>query len=84
MGNKTERQQEFNRHIEELEEIRRQKDKDKQKALIREKVAKYHYEEYMAEIRRLVKLDKLKFKKEMEELNARRDFNVKIIYCFSI
>ena len=84
MGNKTERQQEFNRHIEELEEIRRQRDKDKREVLIREKVAKYHYEEYMAEIRRLVKLDKLKFKKEMEELNARRDFNVKIIYCFSI
>ena len=84
MGNETERQQECNRHIEELEEIRRQRDKDKREVLIREKVAKYHYEEYMAEIRRLVKLDKLKFKKEMEELNARRDFNVKIIYCFSI
>ena len=71
MGNEPEIQQEGNRHIEELEEIRRQKDRDKQEALIKEKVAQYHYEEHMAEIRRIATLNEFEFKKKMEELKVR-------------
>ena len=75
MGNKAEKQQECNRHMEELEEIRRQRDRDKQEALLKEKVAQYHYEEHMKEIQRLVKLDEFKFQKEMEELKVKREKN---------
>ena len=75
MGNKAVKQQECNRHMEELEEIRRQRDRDKQEALIRQKVAQYHYEEHMAEIRRLASLDEKRFQKEMEELKVKREKN---------
>ena len=42
MGNKVEEQREINRNYEELENLRRIKDKDKQEALLKEKIAKYH------------------------------------------
>ena len=75
MGNEEEKQKEFIRHTKELEEIRRQRDKEKQEALIKPKVTQHYYEELIDEIRILAKLDELKFKKEMEELNVRREIN---------
>ena len=75
MGNKVEEQREINRHSEELENLRRIKDKDKQEALLKEKIAKYHLEENTEKIRRLVNLDKLQFQKAMKELNVQQRKN---------
>ena len=75
MGNNVEEQREINRHSEELENLRRIKDKDKQEALLKEKIAKYHYEEHIEEIRRLVKLNELQFQKKMKELNVQQRKN---------
>ena len=75
MGNNVEEQREINRHSEELENLRRIKDKDKQEALLKEKIAKYHLEENTEKIRRLVNLDELQFKKAMKELNVQQRKN---------
>ena len=75
MGNKVEEQREINRNYEELENLRRIKDKDKQEALLKEKIAKYQLEENTEKIRRLVNLDELQFKKAMKELNFQQRKN---------
>ena len=78
MGNETEKQEECNRYIEKLEEMRRQREREKeiQKILIKIKAENDHYERQMANLQRLIRLNELKHKIEIEEINVQTDFKI--------
>lgn len=62
-------------HVEELERIRNIHDENQQKILLDKKIAEYNYENKRREIERLIKMDELDFKKEMERLGVERRKN---------
>ena len=70
MGNSNRKLQLMNRHSEEMENLRNIHDENTRKLEIQKKVNEYNYQQYMAEIERLVQLDKYHYDVEKRKLEA--------------
>lgn len=73
MGNKNARQKIENEHHENLEEIRRLRDRDEQEAKLKELLYRNNYEVSMEEIKRELENYILEHEAKMEELSIKRD-----------